>query len=168
MATSSELEQRIQTLLEAALKLDPAERAAFIERATADKIPVVSMGYGRADASYGAVFPYTFTYPVTYWEGADAMVTYIGGQEGGMWISSPEGLRRFWKGGWVDKGIRFPQRVPSIQTVLEDSRRNENLAYSDAGVIHLRRRLNQAFEQQTTVQRRVRGKALYAAWEAEP
>src|SRR5436190_544019 len=36
MATSSELEQRIQTLLEAALKLDPAERAAFIERATAD------------------------------------------------------------------------------------------------------------------------------------
>ena len=30
---------------------------ALIERATADKIPVVSMGYGRADASYGAVFP---------------------------------------------------------------------------------------------------------------
>ena len=51
---------------------------------------------------------------------------------------------------------------------IEDSRRNENLAYSDAGVIHLRRRLTQAFEQQTTVQRKVRGKALYAAWEAEP
>src|ERR1043166_6089351 len=34
---------------------------ALIERATADKIPVVSMGYGRADASYGAVFPYVFT-----------------------------------------------------------------------------------------------------------
>jgi hypothetical protein len=30
---------------------------ALIERATADKIPVVSMGYGRADASDGAVFP---------------------------------------------------------------------------------------------------------------
>jgi branched-chain amino acid transport system substrate-binding protein len=57
---------------------------ALIERAANDKIPLVSMGYGRADATYGAVFPYTFTYPVTYWEGADAMVTYIGAQEGGM------------------------------------------------------------------------------------
>jgi len=45
---------------------------------------VISMGYGRADATYGAVFPYTFTYPVTYWEGADAMVTYIAQQEGGV------------------------------------------------------------------------------------
>src|SRR5205085_7646935 len=57
---------------------------ALIERAANDKIPVVSMGYGRADATYGAVFPYTFTYPVTYWEGADAMVTYIAQQEGGL------------------------------------------------------------------------------------
>jgi branched-chain amino acid transport system substrate-binding protein len=57
---------------------------ALIERAPADKIPVVSMGYGRADASYGAVFPYVFTYPVTYWAGADAIVQYIGKEEGGM------------------------------------------------------------------------------------
>ncbi len=57
---------------------------ALIERATADKIPVVSMGYGRADASYGPVFPYVFTYPITYWAGADAIVQYIGGKEGGM------------------------------------------------------------------------------------
>ena len=51
---------------------------------------------------------------------------------------------------------------------IEETRRHENLAYSDAGVIHLRRRLNQAFEQQATIQRRTRGKALYAAWESEP
>ncbi|HLI14176.1 MAG TPA: ABC transporter substrate-binding protein [Alphaproteobacteria bacterium] len=57
---------------------------ALIGRATADKIPVVSMGYGRADASYGPVFPYVFTYPATYWAGADAMIQYIGQQEGGM------------------------------------------------------------------------------------
>src|SRR6185437_4571594 len=57
---------------------------ALIERATADKIPIVSMGYGRADASYGPVFPYVFTFPVTYWEGADAMITYIAQQEGGL------------------------------------------------------------------------------------
>ncbi len=47
---------------------------ALIERATADKIPVVSMGYGRADASYGAVFPYVFTLPATYWAQADALI----------------------------------------------------------------------------------------------
>lgn len=57
---------------------------ALIERATADHIPVVSMGYGRADASYGAVFPYVFTYPATYWDSADAMITYIAQQEGGV------------------------------------------------------------------------------------
>src|SRR5215468_10803238 len=57
---------------------------ALIERATADKIPVVSMGYGRADASYGAVFPYVFTFPTTYWDQADDMVRYIGEQVGGL------------------------------------------------------------------------------------
>src|ERR1700757_1271823 len=57
---------------------------ALIERATADKIPVVSMGYGRADASDGAVFPYVFTLPATYWAQADAMIKYIGQKEGGI------------------------------------------------------------------------------------
>src|SRR5499427_2710194 len=54
---------------------------ALIERATADKIPVVSMGYGRADASYGPVFPYVFTLPATYWAQADALIKYVGQQE---------------------------------------------------------------------------------------
>jgi branched-chain amino acid transport system substrate-binding protein len=57
---------------------------ALVDRTPADKIPMVTMGYGRADASYGPVFPYTFTFPVTYWEGADAMITYIAAQEGGL------------------------------------------------------------------------------------
>ena len=57
---------------------------ALIERASADKIPVVSMGYGRADASYGPVFPYVFTFPDTYWAGADAMIQYVAQREGGM------------------------------------------------------------------------------------
>lgn len=57
---------------------------ALIERATADKIPIISMGYGRADASDGTVFPYVFTLPATYWAQADAMVTYIANQEGGF------------------------------------------------------------------------------------
>src|SRR5579883_2635827 len=56
---------------------------ALIERGTADKIPIISMGYGRADASYGAVFPYVFTLPATYWAQADAMIKYVAKQEGG-------------------------------------------------------------------------------------
>src|SRR6266436_6924046 len=57
---------------------------ALIERAAADKISVVSMGYGRADASYGPVFPYVFTLPTTYWSQADSLIKYIGQQEGGL------------------------------------------------------------------------------------
>ena len=57
---------------------------ALIERATADKIPVVSMGYGRADASYGAVFPYVFTLPATYWAQADALIKYVAAEDGGF------------------------------------------------------------------------------------
>ena len=56
---------------------------ALIERATVDKIPVLSMGYGRADASDGQVFPYVFTMPITYWAGADVMMQYAKKQSGG-------------------------------------------------------------------------------------
>ncbi|MBC6405063.1 MAG: ABC transporter substrate-binding protein [Rhodospirillales bacterium] len=56
---------------------------ALIGRATEDKIPVLSMGYGRADASDGTVFPYVYTAPITYWAGADVMVQYAREQEGG-------------------------------------------------------------------------------------
>jgi branched-chain amino acid transport system substrate-binding protein len=56
---------------------------AVIERATNDKIPVLSMGYGRADASDGTVFPYVFTLPITYWAGADVMVQYAKQESGG-------------------------------------------------------------------------------------
>ena len=57
---------------------------ALIERASADKIPVLSMGYGRTDGSDGRVFPYVFTVPMTYWSQASALIKYIGDQEGGM------------------------------------------------------------------------------------
>ena len=56
---------------------------ALIERATNDKVPVLSMGYGRADASDGRVFPYVFTMPITYWAGADVMVQYAKQESGG-------------------------------------------------------------------------------------
>ena len=59
---------------------------------------------------------------------------------------------------------------------IEESRSNEHLSYSDTGVIHLRRRLNQAYtksqaaepgEQPPTRSRRVRGQRPYASWELE-
>src|SRR3546814_11342559 len=39
---------------------------ALIERATADKAPIISLGYGRAEASDGRVFPYFFPLPATH------------------------------------------------------------------------------------------------------
>ncbi|MDX1606782.1 MAG: ABC transporter substrate-binding protein [Candidatus Competibacterales bacterium] len=56
---------------------------ALIPRASADKIPLFTSGYGRTSASYGPVFPYVFTAPITYWGGADVMIQYIAGEEGG-------------------------------------------------------------------------------------
>ena len=56
---------------------------ALIERARADKIPIFSMGYGRTDASYGAVFPHVFTAPATYWSQATSLIQYVAAQEGG-------------------------------------------------------------------------------------
>lgn len=56
---------------------------ALIERASADKIPVLSMGYGRTAGSDGTIFPYVFTLPATYWSGADIMVQYAKQEEGG-------------------------------------------------------------------------------------
>jgi branched-chain amino acid transport system substrate-binding protein len=56
----------------------------LIERATADKIPIISMGYGRTDASDGRVFPYVFPLVTNYWSQNTAKIKYIGMQEGGM------------------------------------------------------------------------------------
>ncbi len=56
---------------------------ALIERVPIDQSPLLSMGYGRADASDGRVFPWVFTMPATYWAGADAIIQYIKAEEGG-------------------------------------------------------------------------------------
>jgi branched-chain amino acid transport system substrate-binding protein len=57
---------------------------SLIERASADKIPVVSIGYGRADAADGRVFPYVFPLITTYWDQAATMVRYIVEEEGSL------------------------------------------------------------------------------------
>ena len=56
----------------------------LIPKASADKIPVFSMGYGRTAAANGKVFPYIFNFPATYWDQASVFVKHIGEKEGGM------------------------------------------------------------------------------------
>lgn len=57
---------------------------ALIEKATADKIPILSMGYGRTSAANGKVFPYVFNFPATYWSQATSVVQYIANEMGGL------------------------------------------------------------------------------------
>lgn len=57
---------------------------ATLEKGTADKIPIVSMGYGRGDSADGRVFPYVFPLITTYWSQNTAKIKFIGSKEGGM------------------------------------------------------------------------------------
>ncbi len=57
---------------------------ALIPKATVDKIPLLSMGYGRTDASDGRVFPWVFPIPTTYWSQASAIMKFIAAKEGGL------------------------------------------------------------------------------------
>jgi len=56
----------------------------LIPKASVDKIPILSMGYGMTAAADGRVFPWVFNFPTTYWSQASAFVKYVGEQEGGM------------------------------------------------------------------------------------
>jgi branched-chain amino acid transport system substrate-binding protein len=55
----------------------------LIPRATADDIPIHSMGYGRTSAKNGKVFSHVFNYPANYWDGASIAVKYLLDQNGG-------------------------------------------------------------------------------------
>lgn len=57
---------------------------AIFERAQKDKIPVLTIGYGRTDASDGRVFPYLFPMMTNYWSQNTAKIKFIGMREGGM------------------------------------------------------------------------------------
>jgi branched-chain amino acid transport system substrate-binding protein len=56
---------------------------ALIERTAQDRIPLLTSGYGRSDASDGRVFPWVFTLPATYYSQMDAIIQFIKGREGG-------------------------------------------------------------------------------------
>lgn len=55
----------------------------LIPKATADGIPVHSMGYGRTSAANGKVFSHIFNYPTNYWNGASIAIKHILDNNGG-------------------------------------------------------------------------------------
>ncbi len=57
---------------------------ALIPKAPVDRIPILSMGYGRTAAADGRIFKWIFNFPTTYWSQASAVIRYIGQQEGGL------------------------------------------------------------------------------------
>ena len=57
---------------------------SVFERAAEDGIPVLSIGYGRTDASDGRVFPYLFPLLTNYWSQNTAKIRFIGQRVGGM------------------------------------------------------------------------------------
>jgi len=57
---------------------------SLIDKVAADKIPLVTIGYGRADASDGRVFPYVFPLITNYWSQNTVKIKFIGQKEGGM------------------------------------------------------------------------------------
>jgi branched-chain amino acid transport system substrate-binding protein len=57
---------------------------AVLDRAAVDKIPIVTIGYGRTDASDGRVFPWIFPLVTNYWSQNTAKIKFIGMKEGGM------------------------------------------------------------------------------------
>jgi branched-chain amino acid transport system substrate-binding protein len=57
---------------------------ALIERATHDRIPLLTTGGGRADAADERVFPYVFPTPTTWWSQNMAKIRFLGQRAGGM------------------------------------------------------------------------------------
>ena len=49
----------------------------LIPKATADGIPIHSMGYGRTAAADGTVFSHVFNFPANYWDGASIAIKHI-------------------------------------------------------------------------------------------
>src|SRR3954470_3398922 len=57
---------------------------ALTEKAPVDKIPIISMGYGRSESRDGSVFQWNFPLLGTYWTAADILLQHIAKREGGF------------------------------------------------------------------------------------
>jgi len=57
---------------------------ALTEKVPGDKIPLITMGYGRADSRDGAVFEWNFPLLGTYWTAANVAIQHIAKEMGGF------------------------------------------------------------------------------------
>jgi branched-chain amino acid transport system substrate-binding protein len=57
---------------------------ALTEKAYTDKIPIITMGYGRSESVNGSVFPWNFPLLGTYWTASDILVQHVGNLSGGL------------------------------------------------------------------------------------
>ncbi|MBL8303685.1 MAG: ABC transporter substrate-binding protein, partial [Ideonella sp.] len=56
---------------------------ALTEKAPADKIPLITAGYGRSESTDGNVFKWNFPLTGTYWDAADILLQHMSKKEGG-------------------------------------------------------------------------------------
>lgn len=66
-----------------AIPLSTGIAYSLLDRVAPDKIPMITIGYGRTDAADGRVFPYVYPLITTYWSQAVGMINFIAKQEGG-------------------------------------------------------------------------------------
>ncbi len=57
---------------------------ALTDKAPADKIPLITLGYGLSASQDGGVFKWNFPLMGSYWTGADILIQHIGKKEGGL------------------------------------------------------------------------------------
>ena len=57
---------------------------ALTEKAPADKIPLITAGYGRSDSADGLAFKWNFILMGTYWDAADILIQHLGKKEGSL------------------------------------------------------------------------------------
>jgi len=57
---------------------------ALTEKVPTDKIPLLTLGYGRSESRNGAVFPWNFIALGSYWTGADVAIQHIAKEMGGF------------------------------------------------------------------------------------
>lgn len=57
---------------------------ALTDKVPADKIPLVTAGYGRSESAHGATFKWNFILGGSYWVAADILVQHVGEKSGGL------------------------------------------------------------------------------------
>ncbi len=57
---------------------------ALTEKVSADKIPLITMGYGRSESTDGSVFAWNFPLMGTYWDAADVLIQHVAKKAGGV------------------------------------------------------------------------------------